>query len=71
MDVAGDVHGVPKLQQGDVRPVLSYVVVGVGDDPADGQQLVLVIEVLLPQLHPEDCGVLDLPGEREGHLLRG
>lgn len=48
-----DAHGLVQLQQGDVRPVLNAVVVGVGDDPADGQQLVLVIQVLLTQLHPE------------------
>ena len=53
LDMTGDAHGLVQLQQGDVRPVLNTVVVGVGDDPADGQQLVLVIQVLLPQLHPE------------------
>ena len=51
-DMAGDPHGLLQLQQGDVRPILNHVVVGVGDDPADGQQPVLVVQVLLPQLHP-------------------
>lgn len=35
-DMAGAVHRVLELQQGDVCPVLSCVVVGVGNDPADG-----------------------------------
>ena len=70
LDVAGDAHGLVQLQQGDVRPVLGCVVVGVGDDPADGEQLVLVIQVLLPQLHPEVRGVADFPGDRDGPLLR-
>lgn len=30
----------------------------------------MVIEVLHPQLHPQICGVLNVPGEK-GHLLRG
>lgn len=70
MDVATDVHGVHELQQGDICPSLSCVVVGVRKDPADGQQLVVVIEVLLPQLHPQESGIYNVPGEK-GHLLRG
>jgi hypothetical protein len=45
--MAGDLHGVLQLQQGDVRPCLDGVEIRVGDDPADRHQVVTVIEVLL------------------------
>lgn len=64
MDVAGDIHGLLQLQQGNVRPGLDSVELRVHDDPADRQQLVLVVEVLLPQLHPEVGQILDVPGQR-------
>lgn len=53
LDLAGDVHGFPELQQGDVKPLLGDILLAVHDDAADPEQLVPVIEVLLPQLHPQ------------------
>lgn len=64
MDIAGNVHRVSEFQQGNVCPILGDVEVRVGDDVAHGQQVVMVIEILLTKLYPELVGVSLTPKEK-------